>query len=233
MSIFVTGDNHGDHTIRKLAHSNWKEGRELTRSDFVIIAGDFGLLFSNTPTPSDLYHLDWLNNKPWTTLVVDGNHENHPMLNALPRKQFCGGEVGIIRENILHLRRGQIFTLQGKKFFVFGGARSEDIAYRKEHISWWKEELPSFGEMQSGLDVIKANPEVDYIITHTAPNSIIEEYRRELGVSNPDPYNFTSYLQVIAETAKFKHWYFGHFHVDIRLNDRFTAVYHSIIKLEV
>ena len=39
--------------------------------------------------------------------------------------------------------RGQVFTIDKIKFFTFGGAKSSDIMYRKENISWWKEEMPS------------------------------------------------------------------------------------------
>lgn len=233
MSTYVTGDKHGEHSIQTLSHANWKEGKELTRDDHLIIAGDFGLLFNNVPTPTELYWLDWLNDKPWRTLVVDGNHENHPMLNDLPRINWCGGEVGIIRDNIYHLRRGEIFTINNKKYFVFGGARSEDKMYRKEHISWWKEELPSTGEIMRGYENLKAhNFKVDYIITHTAPFEVIAKHPVELNVMNPDRYGLIDFFDAIAQEVEFKHYYFGHFHKDIKLDKKFTAVYHKNIKVE-
>lgn len=233
MSTYVTGDKHGEHSIQTLSHANWKEGKELTRDDHVIIAGDFGLLFNNVPTPTELYWLKWLNEKPWRTLVVDGNHENHPMLDALPRLNWCGGEVGIINENIYHLRRGEIFTINGKKYFVFGGARSEDKMYRKEHISWWKEELPSVGEIMRGYENLKAHDfKVDYIVTHTAPFEVIARYPVELNVMNPDRYGLIDYFDAIAQEVEFKHHYFGHFHKDIVLDKKYTAVYNKILKVE-
>lgn len=233
MSVFCSGDKHGEHSLMTLSHDKWKEGKGLSRSDYLFLAGDFGLLFNNIPTRSEAYHLKWLNNCPWTTLVVDGNHENHPMLNALPRMQWNGGEVGIIADNILHLRRGEIFTINNKKYFVFGGARSEDKMYRKEHISWWAEEEPSGSEMQHGLDNLKAHDnKVDYIITHTAPHSVAEKYKIKLGLRNMSEYNLVSYFDIIHKTVEFKHWFFGHFHQDKKLNDRFTVVYDKVIKME-
>ncbi|MBR1854730.1 MAG: hypothetical protein IJ794_16560 [Lachnospiraceae bacterium] len=40
--IFVTGDTHGDMDIRKLNQRNFPAQRELTKEDYLIIAGDFG-----------------------------------------------------------------------------------------------------------------------------------------------------------------------------------------------
>ena len=33
--------------------------------------------------PDENYWLDWLNKKPCTTLFIDGNHENHNLLNQM------------------------------------------------------------------------------------------------------------------------------------------------------
>ena len=49
------------------------------------------------------------------------------MLAELPAEQWEGGKVHFIRENVIHLMRGQMYRIQGKDFFVFGGARSHDI----------------------------------------------------------------------------------------------------------
>ena len=63
-----------------------------------------------------------------------------------------------------------------------GGATSHDKWCRKEHISWWKEEVPSAKMMEHGLDNLeKNNNKVDYILTHCAPTSIMTYY---------DPYGF-------------------------------------------
>lgn len=43
MSIFVTGDCHGN--VRKFNNSSFPEQKELTKNDTVIICGDFGLVW--------------------------------------------------------------------------------------------------------------------------------------------------------------------------------------------
>lgn len=48
--------------------------------------------------------------------------------NALPEEEWNGGHVHKVRENVIHLMRGEIFHLNGKSVYVFGGARSHDIS---------------------------------------------------------------------------------------------------------
>ena len=75
--IWVTGDIHGE--LRKLTVKNFPEQKEMTdgqENNFVIICGDFGLIWDWCgENKSEKYNLDWLEDKPFTTLWVDGNHE--------------------------------------------------------------------------------------------------------------------------------------------------------------
>ena len=91
MSIFVTGDVHGvaEYGASRFSSRVWPLGRTLTRDDVVIVAGDFGFIWSGSNT--DKYWLDWFESKPWTTCFVDGNHENHHLLAGLPMREWNGG----------------------------------------------------------------------------------------------------------------------------------------------
>ena len=42
-------------------------------------------------------------------------------------EEWHGGRVHKIRDHVIHLMRGEMFDLDGKKIFAFGGARSHDI----------------------------------------------------------------------------------------------------------
>ena len=80
--IYLTGDTHGKIDIKKIF--DWQEGQNLTKEDYLIILGDFGLIFYGKD--HELYEREQklikkLNDCPWTTLFVDGNHENFRMLN--------------------------------------------------------------------------------------------------------------------------------------------------------
>ncbi|MBR6850453.1 MAG: metallophosphoesterase, partial [Lachnospiraceae bacterium] len=127
MVIYVTGDTHGDFGGR-FNVKNFPEQKELTKDDFVIICGDFGGIWDvEAEGKSEKYWLDWFDERPYTLLFVDGNHENFDRLYAYLEKEWHGGRVHEIRPSVLHLMRGQIYEICGKKIFTFGGASSHDI----------------------------------------------------------------------------------------------------------
>ena len=121
--IFITGDTHGDWKER-FDNLTFPEQKELTKDDYVIIAGDFGIW---NDSPYENYWFDWLEKKSFTTLFVDGNYENFDLLDKIPVCRWNGGFVHFIRPSVIHLMRGQVFTIEGLKFFTFGGASSHDV----------------------------------------------------------------------------------------------------------
>ena len=193
--IYITGDCHRD--FERFNSWIFPEQKEMTKDNFVIICGDFGGIWNwETEDDEETMILDWLDCKPFTTLFVSGNHENSDRLMAYPVEEWHGGNVQEIRLSVIHLMRGQVYELEGKKIFTFGGASSHDIdggilglddpdfkkkkkeldkswkSYRINHLSWWKEELPSAEEMDEGRkNLQKHNNEVDFIVTHCASSS--------------------------------------------------------------
>jgi len=219
MSIYVTGDTHGEMQMRRLSHKAWPLGKDLCKEDYVIIAGDFGLIWNNNVSQEEFYWLKWLNDKPWTTLFVDGNHENHKRLNRLHIERKFGGKVGIVGRDVFHLKRGEIYEIDGKKIFTFGGADSVDKAWRTVDVSWWKEEIPNHKEMTYGLENLeKHGNKVDYIITHTAPNELVNMLVTNMKITELSK-DYTSdptqnYLDEVCKLTDFKKLYCGHFHID-------------------
>lgn len=229
--IYLTGDTHGSIDIDKLTTKNF-DSSGMTKNDYVIILGDFGFIWKNEIDDTEKYWMKFFQNKPWTTLFIDGNHENHKRLNAYPISQWKGGNVHKINDSVMHLMRGQIYELQGKSFFTFGGAASIDKNYRITDVSWWKEELPSYKEQNIAFDNLSLhNNKVDYVLTHACPQSMLYElvYARVINDIFDDP---TSYLlEEISKCISFKHWYFGHYHTDLQINDKFTCMYNNIVRL--
>jgi len=222
--IFVTGDTHGKVDMKKLNSSNFPEGKNLTKADYVIICGDFGCIWNNDK--EDKYWQNWLEEKPWTTLFCDGNHENFNLLDNYPEEKRFGGQVHVISKSVFHLMRGYVFNINNKSFFVMGGAKSIDKVYRKEDVSWWEREIPSKAEFENGLNNLDAvDWKVDYVISHTGPHSIVKmsNYYVELD-------DVSRYLDIIREDLTFKHWYFGHMHYDITI-DKFTFLYNKVRKI--
>jgi predicted phosphohydrolase len=77
----------------------------MGRHDCIIVAGDFGGVM--TGTPSEEHWLNWLEDQPFTSLFVDGNHENFDRLNSMPIHRWHGGSVHFVRSHVIHLMRGQ------------------------------------------------------------------------------------------------------------------------------
>ena len=224
--IYITGDTHADLDIGKLSTKRFPEQKMLTKNDFLIICGDFGLVWDGSAR--EIYWQDWLTSKNYTTLWIDGNHENFDILYEFPLVEKFGGNVREIAPDIYHLDRGQVLTINSKKIFVMGGARSHDREHRVEHISWWEQEMPTGEEMNRAIDTLDANGwEVDYVITHCAPKSVQQKI---CSWYENDP--LVSFLERINTDLKFKRWYFGHYHIDRSFGNQFEALYNRVIPLE-
>ena len=233
--IFITGDTHGSYDIQKLARKNFPEGKTLTKDDYVMICGDFGCVWGGELAGSDRWWQNWLDEQPWTTLWVDGNHENHDLLKTYPIENWNGGRIHKINNSIFHLMRGEIFTLNNQTFLAFGGGYSTDRVYRKEGISWWKGELPTHEEVNHALTNLKKyHNQVDYILSHDAPRDI-KEYLGfydscDMTVYGDEYEDIHSVLYFFKKTIQFQDWYLGHYHIDKDIGSM-HILYHQIIEI--
>ena len=222
--LYTVGDTHGNQY-------KWVEQIEpiLSPSDIILICGDFGVGFWNGRYWSEETFYDFLSEQEYTVLFIDGNHENFEALNEYPVEKWHGGKVHFICDDIIHLMRGQVYTIGTQTFFTFGGAHSVDWFQRTEGISWWKEEIPNHLEMQEGQDnLMKMNHKVDYIITHTAPYEVLAEMGMDI---SDEEEVFSLYLDHIRKIVDFKDWYFGHLHFDEEL-DNFHCVFENVVELK-
>ena len=226
----VFGDIHGSQLM-------WKQclTRILYEGDTIAIVGDSGIGFYGKEEESEEAFFDWLAEQPFTVLFCDGNHENFDLLNSYPISEWHGGRVHRIRDNILHLMRGEVFEIEGKRLFAMGGGASMDRLRRMRDHIWWKEELPSDAEICNAfINLKKHGNQADIILTHTAPIYTVE-YMLHLGKGIKDTrlreYQIGSFLQALAETIPYQKWYFGHFHIDAELWKNQYAVYHQLRNL--
>ena len=228
--IYLTGDIHGG----KRLPDRLKDCNYLTEKDILIVLGDFGLIFAPEQTEEEDYWLRWLANKPWKTLFLDGNHENHVRLNEYP-EVICYGSAAreIIENKIYYLERGNVYTIEDKKIFIMGGATSIDSYLRTMYVDWWPEENISSADMTNAyFNLERCNFKVDYVLTHAAPEDIAEiVLKNGLNVTNIYDDPNAKALSVILSDIKFKKWYFGHYHIDYKVNNLFQCLYTSIIKL--
>ena len=148
--------------------------------------------------------------------------------------------------------RGQVFEIDGKKIFTFGGARSHDISggilelddpnfrakkkrldqgyepYRINHLTWWEREMPSQEEMAEGRQKLEENDyTVDFIVSHCAASSTAALI--SYGKYKPDI--LTTYFEEIRQMTTFKKWFFGHYHENMNVNANEILLYEQIIRI--
>lgn len=225
--IFLFGDTHGILEISKLYPKNFRHGHSLDKHDYVIILGDFGLILHPNENIKESRFLDWLDAVPWTTLFIDGNHENFDRLEKFPIVDKFNGKVSKINNSVFHLRRGNVYTIAEKTFFTFGGGESIDKHARILGVDWWAQEMPSHEEMERGLDAIDSVKEVDFILSHSAPATVIKSL---FNIKKPN--YLEKYLERVSEILIFKKWYFGHYHQDISdSSGKYHCVYNEYKQL--
>ena len=121
--LYITGNMHGE-----MARFEDSRLRKLKKGDTLIVCGDFGFLWDGGPKEEK--NLKKLGSKKYQILFVDGTHENFDLLDSYPISDWNGGKVQQISGNLYHLMRGQVYTLEGKKIFTFGGG--EDVYKRQQ-----------------------------------------------------------------------------------------------------
>ena len=221
--IYATGDCHGN--FRRFQPEYFPEQAGMTKNDMVIIAGDFGGVWFGDSRDDET--LDWLERLPFTLAFVCGNHENYDALERYPVAEWHGGKVHRVRPHVLHLMRGQIFELESYRFFTMGGAKSHDTNHRINHISWWRQELPSDEEYIEALQNLERyNWQVDYIITHCAPTSIAL-----MGSRHNEADRLTDFLQEVRERAKYHYWLFGHYHDNKAIDEKHILLWEQIVRI--
>lgn len=224
----------------------------LAESDFVIICGDMGLVWADDGEFA--YNKRWLCGLPFTILWVQGNHENYDMIARYPIELWHGGKVRhIARDKIILLERGQVFEVEGNRFFTFGGASTHDIqggildrispSYEKDRKwanrsglpfrvkgeSWWAQELPSEEEMQEGRDnLAQVGYRVDFVITHCLSGTMLGKLQTALAKSGQEG----RALEIGLRGRDILNDYFDEIEERLQYRHWFCGHYHENLRLD-
>lgn len=150
-----------------------------------------------------------------------------------------------------------MYTIEGKRFFTFGGAASHDIKdgildpesfatkegfkareriwtrenrmFRVKNVSWWAEEMPSEAEMQAGFQTLQdMDFETDFVVSHCMPNMVASVVPGH--VFAPDA--LTLYFdRLIQKGLRFERWISGHYHTEQVVLEKYQILYKSVIRL--
>ena len=232
MAVYITGDAHGDFTDPR-----WDYLEKLKENDVLIITGDFGFDWNSAIMST------WLNFRhKYTVLFCDGNHENYDVLNSLPTEKMFGDEVGVFGNNTYRLFTGHMYIIEGKKYFVFGGAASIDKDWRvaeecgknKPRTLWWPEEVPTEETFELAKKTLAEHNYVfDYFISHTCnpqlKGPVLKTYKMDFYDPTESMINSLEYL-IRENGGYFSHAFFGHFHRNVHFHN-YHCLYGDIIDI--
>lgn len=223
--VYITGDMHGD--LERLYD---KEFRKLKRGDILIVCGDFGYIFDGSKQEKEV--INFFAKRKFVTAFVEGTHDNLNTINRARETVWKGGKVHRIKGNLLHLMRGQVFTIDGNRYFTFGGGESTDKDMRVAQGFWWREEEPTPVEMADGARALdEVGCRVDYIITHEPPSRVKSAMLLRRGYSD-NVNKLNGYFEEIGRSCDYRHWYFGSLHEDKVVTEHHTCVFRKLLPIE-
>lgn len=216
--IYVTGDTHADLNRFYI--------KKLRKKDTLIICGDFGFIWDGTDREKKI--LKKIGSFPFKTLFIDGTHENFDLLFDYPIVEFCNGKAQHISGNLFHLLRGQIYKIENKKIFTFGGGESTDKDDRISCNKWWPQELPRIDEIKGSIvELNKINRNVDYIVTHEPPTKIKVLFNNHFGNIN----SLNRFFDDVSKEVNYKMWFFGSTHETRGIAQKYQSVFSEIMPL--
>ena len=221
--IYVTGDTHGDP--ERLSRAALKPLRD---GDTLIVCGDFGYLWDGSRREQKL--LQKLSRKKIEICFIDGAHENFSLLEACPVVNYRGGKARRIAPNIHHLMRGQLFEIEGRTVFAFGGGENPDLELKDDgELDRRRPEVPTGEEMREGIENMdRVGYMVDYIVTHEPPAGV----RAFLTLSQstaPTVSALGAYFDELSVQAHYKKWFFGSLHMDKSISASSVCVFEKLI----
>lgn len=241
--FFITGDKHRDFKKVKQFCRNLK----TRKNDVLIILGDSSLNYYEDDRDDKLKsELSKLN---ITLFCLHGNKENRPQnISTYGIRSFCGGKVYFEPKypNIYFAIDGEIYTFEGRKYMVVGGAHSVDKLWRIERNEpFWDDEMPSEDTkhlVEQRLE--QENNKIYGMLTHTCPIKYLPTEMflstRQRTKSNtvkqktknppkkvhkqrkftPDIDRSTEeWLGVLEDKIQYSVWFCGHYHIDKQIDE--------------
>lgn len=229
MSIFITGDIHA-----RLDDRFYYLTGCMKDTDTLIVLGDFGFSWN------EITEMLWESaDFPFTTFSVLGNHENFDRIyNDYEEVEIFGGKAYKMSDRTYYAKNGEMYEIEGKKFFVFGGALSIDKDYRTPGLSWWCQEIPTKNDYNHALEILEKNGwTFDYLLTHTCEDDLSKSM---FGYTYIIPDTTAKMIQELKFEIKshdghFSKHFFGHHHqysTSFGLDTDTFALYNEVYNLD-
>jgi 3-oxoacid CoA-transferase subunit A len=223
MSILLSGDFHANkknelYSIKRETILE-KYGQDaFGRIKYHIILGDGQFMWPGN-NKKDLENYKALACRPFPVLCVIGNNEPILGMKDIPETDIGIGEtVYQIHEEpfVAYLKRGKVYTIDGFKMLVLGGALSPDKKFRKVNETWWEREYWSLQEKEDLFKLLETENVFDYVLSHTGPHNINVRmfYFSVSHGSRKFDDEVAFFNNEIHQRIQFNEWYCGHWHKD-------------------
>lgn len=165
MSILFGGDTHGN--MRAIAYLF--EKAVANRCETIFQVGDFGYWPHDERGRLFLTYVDaHVQDTGVQFYFIDGNHENHDALNALPISDD-GLRYLTVDGGLVHVPRGMVTLIDGLWVMGYGGAFSVDYKRRVLGVSYWPDETIDWEHCLTVCSNYRGfRP--DILVTHDAPS---------------------------------------------------------------
>ena len=213
--VYLISDVHGSKEFKGLI--DYLD--MASRDDLLIILGDLHFGFDTTEEWQEFNR--WLLSLDKKIAFIDGNHDNYGSIWSYPLEEWHGGLVNRINDNIVYLRRGEIYDIGGKSVFTFGGCKSSEIWKSKGNPVYDGEEATEEEIARAKENLARHGNKVDYVLTHKYEDG------KNSNVSLP-LFELTSYIE---ENVEYIGWFFGHYHADARADEKHCQVYCELKEL--
>ena len=222
--IYFTGDMHGDP--ERIGRAALKP---LESGDTLIVCGDFGFIWNGSRREEKL--LQRLSRLDINVCFIDGTHENFELLSKYPMGLYRGGKAHKIAPNVFHLMRGQVFEIEGKTIFTFGGGEDPDLELKSdEELGGVRPEVPTREEMLEGVaNMERVDFTVDYIVTHEPPANV-HAFLMLSQNTTPGVTALGAYFDELSRQATYKKWFFGSLHMDKNISATSVCVFEKLLK---
>jgi hypothetical protein len=231
MAVLFSGDFHANaqnelSVVTKESLVKKYHRDKYNDINYHIILGDGGFLWPGN-RKTDLFNYEALAHRPFPILCVVGNHEPILGMSDVPEVDIGIGEtVYQIQVNpfVAYLKRGKIYTIDGFKMLVLGGALSVDKVYRKPNISWWEREYWQEDEKQDIFRLLETENVFDCVISHTGPQCINQKvFETPMAFSRKFIDEVAFLNDEIRRRIQFSEWWCGHWHKDVYYYDNETG----------
>jgi len=255
MTVFISGDTHGDFGPLKARAKNMSIGF----GDTIIVLGDNGLNFHGAIKDNQKKNM-LAKKMDCEFFIIRGNHDDRPEdififpgdeINYddyvysgiyIPKAHYetYFGNTVIVEDKypkIKYAIDGLVYDIEGKKALVIGGGYSVDKFYRLVNgWKWVENEMLTEEEMNSIFETFENN-HVDIVLSHVAPRAF-EPWVKKTFLNQGDlpgwfsiDHSMENWMNKLlwSNNNIIELWYFAHYHANFNCADIGVMLFDKII----